>query len=75
MINPFGEHCLFIFEDKEIPANFSSDIAIDKNYAYFALGNPYIMSIVHDAAKPVVAFLKHPIYKDGIRSISTILFL
>ena len=53
---------------------FSSDIAIKKGYTYFALGNPYIMSLVHHAARPSIAYLQHPtekgiivVYKIAIR--------
>jgi hypothetical protein len=49
-----------IFLPKQIPnptgggtrvleGSFSSDIAIKKDYTYFALGNPYIMNLVHHA--------------------------
>ena len=37
---------------------FSSDVAIKKGYTYFALGNPYVMNLVHHGAKPSVASLK-----------------
>jgi SNF2 family DNA or RNA helicase len=74
-----------IFLPKQIPipagvgtrvleGSFSSDIAIKKGYTYFALGNPYIMGLVHNAAEPSVAILTHPshkgvlmIYKIAIR--------
>lgn len=47
---------------------FNSDIAIKKGYTYFALGNPYIMGLVHDAAKPSVAVLTHPSNKGMLVS-------
>ena len=43
-----------------LEGSFNSDIAIKKGYTYFALGNPYIMNLVHDAAKSSVAILNHP---------------
>ena len=57
-----------------LEGSFSSDISIKKGYTYFALGNPYIMNLVHQAAKPSVAILKHGnnkgilmIYKIAVR--------
>lgn len=43
-----------------LEGSFSNDIAIKKGYTYFALGNPYIMNLVHHSAKPSVAILQHP---------------
>ena len=57
-----------------LEGSFNSDIAIKKGYTYLALGNPYIMNLVHHAVKPSVAILKHPsingtlmIYKISVR--------
>jgi hypothetical protein len=37
-----------------IEGTFNGSIAIEKNYTYFSLGNPQIMSLITDAAKPTV---------------------
>ena len=57
-----------------LEGSFNSEIAIKKGYTYFALGNPYIMNLIHQAAKPSVAILKHAdnkgilmIYKIAVR--------
>lgn len=31
-----------------LEGTFNSDLAINKNYTYLALGNPYLMSLVRD---------------------------
>lgn len=48
-----------------IEGSFRGDVAIKKNYSYLALGNPQVMTLVSDAAKPSVAYLKHP-YLSGV---------
>ena len=61
-------------ETRILEGSFNGEIAIRKNYHYLALGNPSVMSLIHDAAKPTASILKHPeesgiliVYKIAIR--------
>lgn len=66
-------HKIFLPKDMTVPlgktrifeGTFNGDIAIRKNYHYLALGNPNVMSMIHDAAKPSVSILEHP-QENGI---------
>ena len=43
-----------------VEGSFDSNISMKRNYSYLALGNPQIMSMVTDSARPSVGVLRHP---------------
>jgi SNF2 family DNA or RNA helicase len=49
-----------------VEGTFNSEIAINCNYPYLALGNPYIMSLIQDSAKPSTGILEHDEYKGKL---------